>query len=139
MRPNSTITLPIERAEQLRDLAADQNLSLTELIGKLINAEIEKGHLPDQLPGFTVKTARSRVAFQIGGVVAKLKADEARDLANELDGDNPTNTIRMTLLDESAVTVSRKGRGLIIEAHDLAARKKAKRSVTPDLARDLAR
>ena len=48
------IRLPDERAEQLRLIARAKNQTIPEVIADFVRAEIEKGTIPDAIPGIDV-------------------------------------------------------------------------------------
>jgi hypothetical protein len=138
--------LPAERIAQLRTLAETEGGTITEMIERWINTEIAAGRLPDILPNFEVTAAEGRVwltvkdftfpamtpaqAGQFADVL--LEIAETRDIAGKkaLFGEGKG---------EIRVKVARKGRGVLIDGVDVQTGSTVKASLTPGMARDLAR
>lgn len=63
----TSITLPVERHEQLRSIADKRNISLARLIENVIDDAIAKGEISDELPGFSVVRDDDVIALTIRG------------------------------------------------------------------------
>jgi hypothetical protein len=145
-RPASTITLPAERIAQLRTLAETEGDTITEVIERWINAEIAAGRLPDILPNFEVTSAEGRVWLTVKDFTfPALTPAQAGQFADVLLEIAETTDIagKKALFGEGAdeirVKVARKGRGILIDGVDVQTGTTVKASLTPGMARDLAR
>lgn len=141
---SNAIKLPPERAIQLRTLADARGVSVTEMVGALINREIKAGRLADGVPGFTVKPTRSGLSydFTIGDfVVPRLSIAELRELADTVERVATTKGDSGKIVDirSTRLAVARIGTGLRIIAENLDTGNRVKRAFPPDVALDLAR
>src|SRR4051794_7733187 len=81
-RPLSTISLPNERIEQIREGGADHDLGLTETVVGLINLGIEQGLIKDRLHVFDAVPIGGGVFIAVRGVsFPPLTTQEARPIA----------------------------------------------------------
>lgn len=64
---STTITLPVERLEQLRSIANKRNITLARLVDGFIDEAIAKGEITDELPGFSVVRDDDIIAVAIRG------------------------------------------------------------------------
>lgn len=145
MKP-TTITIPGERAEQLRYLAAQHNVPISELIEWFIGDQIAAGHLPDELPGFEVESIDGLVVITVHNEpFAAFGRPDARNFANALElfasgneGKMMTFRANHPALTETTWHVARKGRGVKIAAN-CEDGSKVGASMTLGMAHDLAR
>jgi len=141
--PSTLIKLPEARALQLRAIADVNGCTVTEAVELLINREIRAGRLADALPGFEIKVANKHVWFVVGEIgLPPLVPAHARTVAayflNAADGGDAARGIGLGQ-EEFKLVVARKGRGIIVRAVDIAHEREAKETMTPGMARDLAR
>jgi hypothetical protein len=131
----STISLPSERVQQLREVAKARAMTITELIGDYLRLEAAKGIIPDQIPGYHISPLASGVRFRVGDATVDMTSAEAMGTARLLE--------RHALQDfeqiegynvPRAIHIERRGRGLTIRLN-----RSSKRSVSIDVARDLVR
>jgi hypothetical protein len=139
-RPISTITLPRERVLQLREASKKHNLTMSELIGRYVAMEIEAGIIPNQIPGFSVRRAGTEVEFGFGNSPSlTLTPGEARRVAECIERAARDNARDFAQLKSGKTFFAqRAGRGVIIQYHETFQKPLARRSLTPDIARDLA-
>ena len=110
---STTITLPFERASQLRDIAAKRGLSLTKLIYRYIKSEIRAGTIPDEVPGFRVEAVGGFIEFNIQGRKIALTKKEAGEIANALT--DPDSYFSLELENKKLhLEIRRRGRGLVV-------------------------
>lgn len=112
-RPSPTITLPIERKLQLRDIAAAHGLSLTEYLCKHIESEIRAGVIADKIPGFRVEAVNGFIEFELQSRTITLTMHEAGEVANALEETDPYCWLELenkTL----HLEIRRRGRGLVV-------------------------
>lgn len=138
--------LPIERAAQLKALADARQLGLNELIEGIITDGILAGEIPDATPGFDVRPVKARepaVSFSVQGRFgfSRMRSTEARLLADALEAVADGRSVGKALdakKRDSSFKIARKGRGLILVGED-ASGEIGRHSITPGIARDLAR
>ena len=142
MKP-TTITLPGERAAQLRTLADAYGTTISELIERMINNEIAAGRLPDQLPGFEIVPAVGHVFVTVQGFsFPALNVRQARqiaDLLEEISTAKDAGGKKALFENEIELKAWRKGRGIRIDGDDPQTGRSVKASLTPGMAKDLAR
>jgi hypothetical protein len=142
-RNQATISLPIEHTLQLRQLADALQITLSGLVGRLIKHEIDQGTLPDATPGFAIAGRSGSVSLAIEGISEPfdLSAIEAEGFAASLDAaaGKASGAAALPLANCGMITVSRKGRGVVIDLDRLDGTAQQRRTVVPDIARDLAR
>ncbi|MBL0406555.1 hypothetical protein JKG68_21590 [Microvirga aerilata] len=142
---STTIMLPGARVAQLRALAEADGTTISEVIDRLINAEIAAGRLPDRLPGFDVVPTAGRVFLSMQTFTfPAMSPAQARKIADILDefGTDKEGGKKATFGkgdDEISFKIARKGRGIIIAGDDVQTGRTMKATVTPGMARDLAR
>jgi hypothetical protein len=142
-RPATTIMLPHARAQQLRDLAKNEAVSVVELIERFINRAIEEGDLADNLPRFPIWASGMKVVCVLDNIVLPaLTPGTARVLADVIMSyvnlEKSQNSKPAKLRDGTILMVRRAGRGLAIIAKDVdGALNQA--SMTLQMGRDLAR
>lgn len=144
-RPVGTIMMPTARLAQLRTLASlrEPPVSVNELIEQLINHEIEAGGLPDELPGFTVGIVPHGGGFAVEFTMApgfgfeRMRSPDALAIAGLLDDVSTTGTARGKSVGTAPhqIKIVRVGRGVVIAGLE----PNQRRSLTPQMARDLAR
>lgn len=78
------ISVPSERAEQLRMIAKSKNMTLTEVLAEFVRAEIEKGTIPAAVPGIDVCKAGTAITIKARGFEASLPLHEGPTLADLL-------------------------------------------------------
>lgn len=79
------ISLPNERAEQLRMIARAKNQTIPEVIADFVRAEIAKGTIPADIPGIDVtKTGPEIVVKAASGFEVKIPLGEGPTLADLL-------------------------------------------------------
>lgn len=112
-RQTTTITLPFERGSQLRAIAAARGLSLTELICRYIESEVQAGAIPDEVPGFRLRVVSGFIEFSIQGRTITLSKKEAGEVAKALADVDPY--CRLELENNNLhLEIRRRGRGLVI-------------------------
>lgn len=150
-RHATTITLPTERASQLRAIAAARGVSLTDLVCNYIESEIRAGVIPGDIPGFRVTAVNGSIGFGIQDRMLTLTMREATEIADSLGQADPYCRLDLEN-DEILLEIMRRGRGLVVRfcGHDELkqwSRKSLSRSTIPwcrrgfslSTARDLAR
>ena len=110
----ATISLPIERASQLRAIAKKRGLSLTELIRKYIESEIKAGVVADVIPGFRVEAVNGLIEFEIPGRTITLTKKEAGEIAGYLMAGGTTYWCLELEKSNLHLEIHRRGRGLVI-------------------------
>lgn len=130
------IKIPDERAEQLKAIAAVQNLTVTDLIGQFVNAQIKAGKIPDTTPGFVVTKNGKQVEIAAERRVSLSAADalHAAEWLEKLIGG------RGAMLDMDApeqIEIARVGTGVKITIGSGA--KAFEKVFAPSVARDVAR
>lgn len=81
------ISLPNERVEQLRMLAQVKGQTISEVVAGLVRAEIEKGTISADVPGFEVSAADEEIIIRHrDGFEAKLPKSEGPTVAEVLSG-----------------------------------------------------
>lgn len=145
-RTASPIMLPAERIAQLRTLAEAKGITVIELIERWINAEIAAERLPDILPNYEVAAVEGRVWFTVKDFsFPTMTPVQAEQIANALLEIAEANDIAGkkakfgTGEDEISLKVARKGHGVLISGEDAQTERTVKASLTPGMARDLAR
>lgn len=135
---STTITLPIERALQLRAIAAAHGMSLIEVICKHIDSEIRAGVIPDEIPGFRIEIVNGLIEFEIQGKTIALTTREASQIADSFEEDEPYCYLQLEKSD-LLFQVNRRGRGLIARFVLNNKRNWTRQSLSRSTARDLAR
>lgn len=143
-KPATSITLPVERAAQLHTLADALGVTVSEAVEHLINREIAAGTIPDELPGFEIKIAEKHVWLTMPDFgFPPLHPAHARYVADLLchiaDHGTAGRGNVLGLADGMRLIVGRKGRGVLLIGQDDALDRTCKASMTPQMARDLAR
>jgi hypothetical protein len=145
-RTTSTIVLPAERIAQLRTFAEAEGITITELIERWINAEIAAERLPDILPNFEVTAVEGRVWFTVKDfsfpTITPVQAEQIANALLEIAEAKETASKKAVFgagKDEISFEVARKGRGILISGEDVQTERVMKASLTPGMARDLAR
>jgi hypothetical protein len=112
-RPSMTITLPSERASQLRAIAAKHGLSLTKLLCKYIESEIRAGVILDEVPGLRVEVVNGVIEFELQGRTITLTKHEAAEIATALEQADPDCWLE---LENNSLyfAIRRRGRGLVV-------------------------
>ena len=129
-RRATTISVSPERAAQLRTLAKLKQQTLAELIGEYVRAEIRAGRLADEIPGYVVQASAKNVRFATESASVLLKPCHARELAEGLERVAAPGGF---IADFQGGWITRRGKGLNIRMG------RHKKSLSPDIARDLAR
>ena len=142
-RPATTIMLPHARAQQLRDLAKNEAVSVVELIERFINRAIEEGDLADNLPDFPIWASGMKVVCVFDNIaLPALTPGTARVLADVIMGyvnlDKSQDSKPVQLRDGTILMVRRAGRGLAIIAKDVDGSLN-QASMTLQMGRDIAR
>ncbi|MDX6806436.1 hypothetical protein [Terrihabitans rhizophilus] len=131
------IRLPAERGLQLKLIAKDLGVTLTEAIETLINREIEAGRLEDQLPLWDIDVFTDGIIFDAPTfALPKLTAQQALNVANAVDKvieRAEKGGFNLILEGEKVLTIARIGRGITFASGEKA------ESVTVMMAQDLAR
>jgi hypothetical protein len=152
-RPITTITISTLRAGQLRAIAAVHGVSVSDLIARFIESEIQKGTIPDELPGFSVTKARNSVKLEIQAVSGVFRSSDVKDAVDGIEevahqpiGSYRTRDGKLSNLygwfycktePNGFFQVRRRGRGVVVELRE--GRKNVKKTLTPELALSLAR
>jgi hypothetical protein len=137
------VKLPAETGELLEELAAKLGLTITATIGRLLREKIASGLLDDHLPGWNVRpVGRSRHELTFGDFSFRLGPEDAANVADaiELVATAKGDRGKKMLDSESGKTlgVARLGKGVIVLGTNKDGQE-TKRSLTSDLALDLAR
>jgi hypothetical protein len=112
-RQTTTITLPTERALQLRAIAKKRGLSLPELIRKYIESEIKAAVITDVIPGFRVEVIDGIIEFELQGRTIALTKHEAGHIADALEETDPYCELKLEN-DSLFFEIRRRGRGLVV-------------------------
>lgn len=136
---NPTIQLPTERLEQLKNIGlALGTKSIGETIGRLVRAEIERGTIPDTLPGVSI-TRQSKgillaldddMPVSLTAAGAKSLADTVRDYA---DGNEASGKLFNV---DFGYIIARQGNGIKLT---IPFKDGTTKSFSRDVARDFAR
>ncbi|NNM72718.1 hypothetical protein [Enterovirga aerilata] len=145
MRPIGNVMLPIERARQLKNVASARRSRIIDVVERLIADAIAAGEIPDETPGWTVQVRKAgEVTFLTDdGAVGfpRLHASDARRLADDLEavatGEKKGRSAGPLL--GRRLLMARRGQGLILAMQDDAGAEIGRRTITPSIARDLAR
>jgi hypothetical protein len=70
------VNLPSERVKQLETLAEKWEMSVADVIGRLIHEQIEKGELSPDVPGVTVKRKGNAFSFSTPDFQFKFDREE---------------------------------------------------------------
>lgn len=140
-RPVHTITLPVERAMQLHALADKLGVTISEAIEELINEQISAGRIPDRLPGFDIDVLSNGVFFHAPRFALPILPPEAiraiADVLNDVTDGERGKQVDFPR-DGTTLAIARRGRGVLLVRTD-AKGSTDKHSLTPGMARDLAR
>lgn len=129
------IVIPDERHAQLQAFAEARAITLADAIGELLNLAIERGLIPDEVPGFKIEAQGDLVSIEAQGAFIKaLNRDAARQMAQDaralLDGG-----IAAFVTLPAELRLTRRGSG--IKLRDTATG--AERTMAPSVARDVVR
>jgi hypothetical protein len=140
-KPTTTISISTEQASQLRDIAAARDLTVQSLLSHYIKTEIEAGTIPDGVPDYQIESKGSGISFAVDGINLMLTRAEADDIANCLDDvafhDGTFGFPDLTAKD--ILEIRRRGRGLILLIYQRNPRAKTRRTLSPNVAGELAR
>lgn len=136
---NPTIKLPAERVSQLKAIADALDLaSVADAVGYLVRKEIERGTIPDAIPGFVIKNYRNKVSIAVDGDVPVLLSKEAvMRFADAIDGALEGEPGIVSI--DYDFSVIRQGLGVRISVTVKPGGKVLSRDVARDLARILRR
>jgi hypothetical protein len=142
----TTVMVRSERAEQLKAFAAAEGVSFAAAVEHMISQAAQAGIIPDTLPGYDVNVADGHVwfAFQQFGFPA-WPLGVAADIADLFDyvanHGKPERGNKLTFGEDEqfVLIVARRGNGIVLAAKDEETERDAKASMTPQMARDLAR
>lgn len=132
------IKLPAERVEQLRALAKNIDMTIADCIAMFIREQIEKGNLPDQVPGITILRNGEQIALDAGAFTSTMTKDLAKHYAaqvRQMVDPTATPSTSNPFLPELKLDVAR--RGTSIKLIDKASG--AEKTLAPSVARDFAR
>ncbi|MDR7125541.1 hypothetical protein [Pseudotabrizicola sp. 4114] len=113
---NPTIQVPTERLAQIKGIASALGLSMSDTVGHLIRGEIERGTIPDHLPGVCILPRASgvEVAFDdadpvmMSAAAATALADAVVSLA--------TKPKKETIVSpDQNFLVARRGNGVVVQ------------------------
>lgn len=136
---NPTIKLPAERVSQLKAIAAALDLaSVADAVGYLVRKEIERGTIPDTIPGFVIKSYRNKVSIAVDGDAPVLLSKEATSRLAEVLEEVLEGEPGIANLEHSFV-VMRQGIGVRVSFAIDPGGKVLSRDVARDLARILKR
>jgi hypothetical protein len=124
-----------ERLAQLKLLGDKLNLSMSDVVALLISQEIQRGTIPDTIPGVTItRTKRREVAFEFDDGAELLMPNAlARSFSDTIER-AAVGAIGGVLSIDDDYSVRRVGNGVQIEAPFGSVR-----TFTRDVARDIAR
>jgi hypothetical protein len=132
------IKIPDERAAQLKTLADNEGITVTDLLGRFINREIKAGRLPDETPGFRFKRQDHKVYVEIDGVKATpISCDDARSLAKHLERVAKGGGAFLDMDTPGQPEVGRVGTGIYLKFSGAGAN--GRRVMAPSVALDVAR
>lgn len=144
-REQPTVKLPVERIDQLRQIASKLGLSHADVIGHFIRKEIAAGTIKPDLPGILVEGTATGVTLGFGGQNASLSPTQAAAVADKItslaNGSGLGGSMRafveaqapsLGLREPDPVRVERRGTGLRVTINDVT------RAFALDVARDLA-
>ncbi|SFU53561.1 hypothetical protein SAMN02799631_01052 [Methylobacterium sp. 174MFSha1.1] len=155
--PASTITLPAERLEQLRMIAARRGVTLVGLLESVIAEAIDYDEIPDTLPTFDVHAHDDHVVIDMRGwVLPMLRREQAIMVAHGLEaaaGKTPLvldtgvmmpvgRVVGFAIREGDALhelTFGRHGRGVSIGFRNKITGEATKTALSPSIAVDLAR
>lgn len=134
------IKLPTERVEQLRLLAKNLNITIADCIAVFIREQIEKGNLPDTVPGITIERNGDSVMLDTGAFRRDMAAGLAQAYAKQVHGmldaiKTPSRT--NPFLTRAGLDVARRGTSLKLIDRSTGAEKTLAPSVALDFARVL--
>jgi hypothetical protein len=126
-RSITTITVSTEQAAQLRQIASVYGISLTDLLGRLIDSEVRSGTIPDVVPGFQIARTRNRLKIatkKMSWVFPLTKAEEIAASLEEMTR-GETSILRgkrrmsyakhfYTDLNGNTFVLRRRGRGVLL-------------------------
>lgn len=132
------IKLPAERVEQLRTLAKNLDMTIADCIAMFIREQIEKGNLPDEVPGITVVRKGEQIALDAGVFTSTMTKDLAKHYAaqvRQMVDPIATPSTSNPFLPELKLDVAR--RGTSIKLIDTVSG--AEKTLAPSVAKDFAR
>ncbi len=128
------VNLPDERVAQLEELGAKWNMTVADVVGKLIHQQIEKGELEPSVPGFRILKE---------GTEVRIGTEEWDKLVSAQDASNVSNAIKALLTPSKrnpllplpdGISLARRGTSLKIKDTATGAEK----TLAPSIARDVA-
>ena len=134
-----TIMVSPERHHQIKAIAEALGLSIAETIGHFVRAEISRGTIPADVPGFTVKKLADGVGFTIkdDDEPNVMSRNAAMALANAItDHANGVETAGAVFNVDHQFVVAKRGNGVSISVPTTDGSLKV---VSRDVARDVAR
>ena len=134
MRNITTITIATERHHQLTAISKSLNLSMGEIIARLVRTEIAAGTIPAELPGIKVERLADTVCITIddNSATTYTKADAA-ELADAIERASSGQAINLLDLD-SNFAVERRGNGVKVSVPLTGTARAFSRDVAADLA-----
>lgn len=153
---STTITLPVERLEQLRSIADKRKITLARLIEDVIDEAIVNGEIPDELPGFGAFMDENVLVVTIRGfTLPMIERALAPGLAHVLEAASGMKdfeisagvsipvgrAVRVALRDGDVVheiNVGRHGRGVAFSFRDNRTGQVTKTTFSPGIALSLA-
>lgn len=141
---NPTIQIPSERLDQIKAIgAALGTQSIADTIGHLVRAEIERGTIPDTLPGISISKAGDTVMLALDDdLPVRMTQDRAKELAQiVLDYADGTERVQKLMNMDSAAldstyVIARQGNGIKLT---IPLKDGTTKSFSRDVARDFAR
>lgn len=136
---NPTIQIPSERLDQIKAIgAALGGKSIADTIGHLVRAEVERGTIPDFLPGVTITRQADGVQIALeDDLPVRLSGAGAQSLAttirNYADGHETTSTLFNV---DFGYIIARQGNGIKLT---IPFKDGTTKSFSRDVARDFAR
>lgn len=134
---NPTLQIPSERLAQIKNIASVLSLSLSDTVGHLIRGEIERGTIPDGLPGVCIlpRTGGVEIAFDDGEPVP-MTAQGATALADAVVNLATEPKRQAVISPDQNFLVARRGNGVVVQVPFSDSTTKV---FSVDVARDFAR
>jgi hypothetical protein len=117
MSDHLAINLPFERGQQLRDLAAEKGLTITDTVGLLIDHAAANGLGTPALPGFDITATGGAVHIKFDAYVLTLSAADARSVAQSLRAVAIRGGVHLNMDLPETVEITRKGTAVVITIH----------------------
>jgi hypothetical protein len=139
------IGLPASRAAQLKAIASVRGLSVNDLLTAVIESSVQSGEIADQTPGFEISASGHGSGRTISmnldhKPLPALTLENALDIAQALEGiaNRAWRERWIAIVSPHLLFITRVGTGIALEFSSDGG-EKIRATVTPSIARDLAR